>query len=95
VLSGEPLNGFSRSYLALCGDRASGLVPCFPQRNQVQLTPVGGRHGALGSKLVKMLRAGHQKVVLSPGELRRIVTWIDLNAVFLGSYQSDKAQQSD
>jgi len=95
VLTGEPLNGFSRSYLALCGDRASGLVPCFPQRNQVQLTPVGGRHGALGSKLVKMLRAGHQKVVLSPGELRRIVTWIDLNAVFLGSYQSDKAQQSD
>lgn len=65
------------------------LVPCYPMRNQIQTTPEGGADGALGSGLVQMLKAGHGKVVLTAEELRRIATWIDLNAVFYGVYEPD------
>ena len=92
-LTGEPLNGFSKSYWSLCGDAKAGLVPRFAQRNQVQATPPGGQTGALGSRLLKMLRAGHNGVKLGPGELRRLAAWIDCNAVFYGTF--DPAGQAD
>lgn len=41
-------------------------------------------YGALGSRLLKLLRAGHEKVVLDPAEIRRLAAWIDLNAIFYG-----------
>ena len=96
-LTGEPLNGFTRSYWALCGDKdfagantnpetaAAALVPRFGMRNQVQMTPPGGLYGALGSRLVAMLRAGHNDVRLTRGELRRLAQWIDCNAIFYGA----------
>jgi hypothetical protein len=101
VLTGEPTNSFTRSYLALTADppsappgqsTAAPLVPRFAQRNQIQTTPVGGRHGALGSRLMKMLRAGHEEAKLSDADLRRLAAWIDCNAVFHGSY--DPAEQA-
>ena len=57
---------------SLCGDRdfwgggtnpqnaAEALVPRFGGRNQVQVTPPGGMYGALGSRLIKLLRQGHE-----------------------------------
>ena len=45
--------------------------------------------GARGSRLLKLLRAGHQKVTLTEDELRRIAVWIDCNAVFYGSYRPE------
>lgn len=101
VLTGEPANGFTRSYLALTADPLPGppdqptaapLVPRFAQRNQIQTTPAGGEHGALGSRLMKMLRAGHEEAKLSDADLRRLAAWIDSNAVFHGSY--DPAEQA-
>ena len=103
VLTGEPLNGFTRSYVSLAVTRladqdpgsqpvADPLVPRFAQRNQIQMTPVGGGHGALGSRLMKMLRAGHKDVKLSDADLRRLAAWIDCNAVFYGSF--DPAEQA-
>ena len=101
VLTGEPLNGFTRSYLSLTGDPtpkqpkqppSEPLVPRFAMRNQIQTTPVGGRHGALGSRLLKMLRAGHEDVKLSGHELRRLAAWIDCNAIFYGTF--DSAEQA-
>jgi hypothetical protein len=96
VLTGEPLNGFTRSYLSLTSDppppkeprqpTVEPLVPRFAKRNQIQMTPVGGSCGALGSRLMKMLRAGHHEVKLSDADLRRLAAWIDCNAIFLGSY---------
>ena len=65
------------------------LVPCFAMRNQIQVTPEGGADSARGSALFQMLKAGHNDVRLSPGELRRIATWIDMNAVFYGVYEPD------
>jgi len=96
--------GFTRSYWSLCGDRnfsgrgtnpknaAEALVPRFGARNQVQITPPGGMYGALGSRLIKMLRKGHNKVKLTPDELRRLALWIDCNAIFYGVY--DPAEQA-
>lgn len=104
-LTGTPQDGFTRSYWSLCGktDQFTGrkmtpaaatdaLVPRFGQRNQIQETPPGGRYGALGSRLMKLLRTGHEGVKLTGAELRRLAAWIDLNAVFHGSY--DPAEQA-
>jgi alpha-L-rhamnosidase len=94
-LRGTPRQGFTQSYCALCGDGqspkntrspqpAEPLVPRFPARNQIQTTPPGGRYGARGSRLIKLLAAGHENVRLGPAELRRLAAWIDLNAIFYG-----------
>jgi len=95
-LTGAPHQGFTKSYVSLCGDvdfwgggtnpenAAKALVPRFGGRNQVQVTPPGGMYGALGSRLMKLLRAGHEDVELAPEELRRLAAWIDLNAIFYG-----------
>ncbi len=96
-------NGFTASYQTLCYTKASDgkvvrrkskkngrpLVTCFPMRNQIQVTPEGGEDGAIGSGLVQMLKAGHGKVKLTSEELRRIGTWIDMNAVYYGVYEPE------
>ena len=105
-LSPTPHKGFTRSYASLCGgtnfwglgtnpkNAAEALVPRMGARNQVQITPPGGLYGARGSRLLKMLRKGHNDVKLTPDELRRLATWIDLNAIFYGAYSpTDQARQ--
>ncbi|MCY2989917.1 MAG: hypothetical protein NTY19_18900, partial [Planctomycetota bacterium] len=99
-LSAKPQNGFTRAYWALCANRPSQapgaplspLVPRFEQRNQIQMTPPGGQYGALGSRLMKLVRAGHEDVKLGDSDLRRLAAWIDCNAVFYGSF--DPAEQA-
>jgi hypothetical protein len=103
ILTDEPVGGFTRSYLALCSDPPvkeqkqapiGPLVPRFAMRNQVQKTPPGGAYGAIGSRLIKMLRAGHQDVKLDDREMRRLAAWIDCNAVFHGTYDAtEQAKQ--
>ncbi len=90
-LSGEPEKGFTKSYWSLCSD--TNMVPRFAQRNQIQATPPGGQTGALGSRLWKMLRAGHNNIKLTESELRRLAAWLDCNAVFYGTF--DPAEQAD
>jgi hypothetical protein len=105
-LTGTPYQGFTKSYVSLMGDvdfwhlgtnpenAASALVPRFGGRNQIQITPPGGTYGALGSRLMKLLRAGHEDVELTADELRRLAAWIDLNAIFYGvSLPDDQARQ--
>jgi len=43
-------------------------------------------YGARDSRVVTMLRKGHNGVALSPGELGRIAMWIDCNAIFYGAH---------
>jgi hypothetical protein len=63
-------------------------------RNQVQMTPPGGAFGARGSKLIRMLREGHNDVKLEPGEIRNMAKWIDNNAIFYGvNLPEDQARQ--
>ena len=95
-LTATPHAGFSKSYVSLTGDvdfwskgtnpenAAKALVPRFGGRNQVQVTPPGGIYGARGSRLMRILREGHEDVVLSPEELRPLAAWIDSNAIFYG-----------
>ncbi len=96
-------HGYTASYLTLCFEKdvsytakrrlskktGKPLVGCYPQRNQIQITPVDSEHSAFGSPLVQMLRSGHNKVVLTDDELRRIITWIDMNAIFYGVYEPE------
>ncbi len=86
-LTATPSRGFTKSYWSLVQD--SQLVPRFPARNQIQSTAPGGQFGALGSRLMKILRDGHQGATLSDEELRTVAAWIDCNAVFYGSYDPD------
>lgn len=44
--------------------------------------------GSRASRLVHLLDAGHHDVRLTPDEMRRITTWIDLNAVYYPTYNS-------
>jgi hypothetical protein len=105
-LTRTPEGPFTRSYLALCKDRdfwhagtnpknaAEALVPRFGARNQIQVTPPGGRYGALGSRLIALLRKGHYEASLTTDEYRRLAAWIDLNAIFYGvNLPADQARQ--
>lgn len=106
-LTGDPDRKFTKSYYALCrgrefwGDHGRdpkrlerALVPRFGGRNTIQMTEPGGKYGALGSRLIKILQKGHEGVQLSPEEIQTIATWIDLNAVFYGVYEAeDQARQ--
>ena len=81
-LTSAPERGFSRSYMALAGRR--DLVP--RTNSGIQVSPPAGPISAMNSGLVKLLKAGHYKVTLSDEEWRRLAAWIDLNALFYGSY---------
>jgi hypothetical protein len=101
-LTATPQAPYTRSYWSLCGDKdfsgggtnpqnaAAALVPRFGMRNQVQTTPVGGLYGALGCRLLKMLREGHHDVKLSDAETRGLAAWVDLNAIFYGVFEADQ-----
>ena len=100
-LTGTPWNRFTRSYWTLCGDAGwqkriadpdldgADLVPRFVMRNQIQVSPAGGRYGARGSRLMRLVLEGHGGAELSEDEIRRLAAWIDLNAVFYGVYEPD------
>ena len=45
--------------------------------------------GARGSKLLRLLDAGHYDVRLSAEELHRITLWLDLASVFYGVYEKE------
>ena len=105
-LTATPSGHYTRSYVALCGDRdfwgagtnprnaAEALVPRFGARNQVQITPPGGAYGALGSRLIRLLRQGHYESQLADDDYRRLAAWIDLNAIFYGvNLPEDQARQ--
>jgi hypothetical protein len=75
-----PHGRFSHSYLALVGRYA-------PRTNSgIQISPPAGPISAMQSTLVQLLTKGHYDVKLSDDEMRRVAAWIDLNALFFGSY---------
>jgi hypothetical protein len=45
--------------------------------------------GSHKSRLIATIRGGHQGVTLSPEELERLTTWIDLNGVYYPGYASN------
>jgi hypothetical protein len=50
--------------------------------------------GARGSRLMDMLLAGHEGVELDADARRRLITWMDANALFYGTFDpADQARQ--
>jgi hypothetical protein len=90
VLTGEPAGEFTVSYNTL-----APLVPYSewkgtPANNSEPLTHPD-LFGARASRLMQLLLKGHEGVVLSAEDLARLVTWMDANALFYGSF--DPADQ--
>lgn len=48
-----------------------------------------GFFGARGSPLMQKLLAGHSKVKLTPDGIERLVTWMDANALFYGTFDPE------
>lgn len=104
-LTAQPKDGFTASYWSLCGNTADAwknrrnnpgldagdLVPRYWMRNQIQITPPDDVRSARRSRLMRHLLDGdgHQKVKLSDDDVRRLAAWIDLNAIFYGSYDPE------
>ena len=57
----------------------------YPTGNSVHYMPPKSI-GSHTSRLVKMIREGHEDVKLSREEFVRLVTWIDSNGQYYGSY---------
>ncbi|MBO5436226.1 MAG: hypothetical protein J6A23_01065, partial [Thermoguttaceae bacterium] len=69
------------------------LIPRWPQRNRIEVTEPGGKNGAIGSGLKKVLaNSDHANVQLTDEEWAHIAMWIDQNAIFFGT--TDAPQQS-
>ena len=85
-LTAEPTKFFTRSYEELL---ARGCVQGFSEwtsdpKDAAPLPPYA--HGSHPSKLVQMLCKGHHDVKLSRPDFVRLVTWVDLNLPYYGSY---------
>jgi formylglycine-generating enzyme required for sulfatase activity len=76
----KPVGGFSPSYLSLHPYvRRNG-----PEGDYHLLTPL--EFYADTSELVQLLKKGHKGVTLSPEQWDRLITWIDLNVPYWGSW---------
>jgi len=73
---------WSDSYLALANRRVADWINV--QSEPSMLPPY--KAGAAKSKLIQMLEEGHNGVRLSPDELDRFATWIDLLVPYCGDY---------
>jgi hypothetical protein len=84
-LTGAPTELFSRSYENFLRRR---LVKTFNEGGDWDGSAAVGPKtvGSHASRLIKHLRKGHQKVKLSREEWIKIVTWVDSNAQYYGSY---------
>jgi len=83
VLAGDHTLAFNVSYMELRRKRLVRVVGAGPA--EVQPPYSWGSHA---SKLVAVLRKGHNDVKLDPESLDRIITWIDINAPYYPSYAS-------
>jgi len=54
--------------------------------NEITAVPRPYSQGSRASKLINVLRNNHQDVKLSQGEFVKLVTWVDLNLYYYGSY---------
>jgi len=97
VLTGQPQGRYTVSYNALAprvpySDWA-GKPGDFRVVNS-EPTTQPGFFGARASSLMQLLRKGHYDVKLDPEDKERLVTWMDTNALFYGTFDpADQARQ--
>ncbi len=87
-LTGTPAGAFTVSYNALAPRVPYSEWKGSPQANLEPLTPPD-RFGARASKLMQLLRKGHEGVQLSGEEFERLTTWMDANALFYGTFDPE------
>jgi len=84
VLAADKGVYFNASYADLWRKGLTGAIGAGPAAIQQARS-----WGAHASRLVQALQGGHHSVTLSPAEYDRIVTWVDLNAVYYPSYAAN------
>ena len=92
VLTSEPAGEFTVSYQTL-----AKLVPysewkSTPQANHEPIAEPN-LFGARASQLTRLLLDGHEDVKLSDEELERLITWMDTNALFYGTFEPADQQR--
>ena len=88
VLTGTPKGHYTESYAALAPRTAYtawGLPGDFRKSNAEPVT-IPDHFGARNSNLVTMLDKGHHDVRLGEEDWDRLVTWIDANSLFYGTF---------
>ena len=80
-LAADRTNTFNTSYNELWRKKYINAIGAGP--SHIQQAYSWGSHN---SKLVKVIREGHNDVKLTEAEFETIVTWIDLNAPYYPSY---------
>jgi hypothetical protein len=88
-LSGEPTTLFCRSYENLIRQKLINHIDVDPRSAYIPAEPPL-TFGSHRSKVVGLLRKGHQEVKLGREEFIRFVTWIDGNAPYYGIYEGKK-----
>ncbi|MBQ9455028.1 MAG: PD40 domain-containing protein, partial [Thermoguttaceae bacterium] len=87
-LTNAPDGQFSKAYTTLMNRK--GLIPRWPQRNRIEVTEPGGENGAIGSGLKKVLAdENHKEVKLTDEEWADLAAWIDMNAIFFGTTETE------
>jgi cytochrome c553 len=80
-LTGEPRGKYTQSYLEL-----AKRVRFSQWGNRPTPATKPGQYGARASKLTPLLQHRHYEVKLSAGDLERMITWMDTNALFYGTF---------
>jgi hypothetical protein len=87
VLTGEPEGRYTKSYNALAPRVPFSAWGDLSGNGEPETLP--GRFGARASRLMDMLLAGHHEVQFARDDLDRLVTWMDSNALFYGSFDPE------
>jgi len=91
-LVGEPIGKFSRSYDNLTGNGLINYRACNSGSAHIRAVPPL-THGAILSKLVDRIRKTPCKANLDREEFIKIVTWIDANVPYYGTYRGKRNLQ--
>jgi len=81
LTSAKGMSSFSQSY-----DVLAAHVPYSAWGHRPTTRTYPGQFGARASKLMDQLIAGHHGVRLSKADLERLITWMDANALFYGTF---------
>ena len=84
-LTGVPAGPFTRSYNALAPLVSYSEWKGTPRANHEPMTHPR-QFGARASKLMQLLTKGHEGVKLNESEYERLITWMDANALFYGTF---------
>ncbi|MBN2309710.1 MAG: hypothetical protein JXR94_12095, partial [Candidatus Hydrogenedentes bacterium] len=92
VLTGEPEGRYTKSYNALAKRVPFSSWGSLEGNGEPATQP--NRFGARASHLMDMLLQGHHDVRLDERERDRLITWMDANALFYGTFDpADQARQ--